>query len=161
MDTTWTALDSGVTEIVEPHCARTLGAITDHAALDGAVRKNELRWGDQVMVRTRNSLYCLEAMGDDTFVVTGGWFDRNAGPRLVTVNGCTYGGRAIRQDVVAALGLFLEFGNSVTTTRIQKVRVLRRCDPRLRGAVRQGCFGQAADRGHADSAQGHRVARDR
>jgi hypothetical protein len=39
-------------------------------------------------------------------------------------NGCTWGGSAIKQDIVAALGLRLEFGNSVRTARIREVRVI-------------------------------------
>ena len=58
--------------------------------------------------------------------VVHGWFDRHGdGPSVVTVNGCTYGGSLIRHDVVAAPGLFLEFGNRVSTTRIREVRVAR------------------------------------
>ena len=37
-----------------------------------------------------------------------------------------WGGSAIKHDIVAACGLFLEFGNWVITTRIQKIRVIRR-----------------------------------
>ena len=37
---------------------------------------------------------------------------------------CIWGGRAIKVDVVAACGLFLEFGNQLMTTRIQKVDVI-------------------------------------
>ena len=43
----------------------------------------------------------------------------------VPINGCTYGGSAIQHDVVAAPGLFLEFGNNVSTTRIQNVSLVR------------------------------------
>jgi len=114
-----------------PIAARTLGAIVDHSQHLEPVRKADLGHGDWVVVTTKNSTYSICAVGEEQYVVTGGWFDRNAGARLVTVNGCTYGGRAIRQDIVAALGLFLEFGNSVTTTRIQNVRVLRRRDETL------------------------------
>ena len=108
--------------------ARTLGAIIDQAQYDesAVVRKNELSCGDRVIVRTRNSTYSLCVLGDDTFAVSGGWFERgNDCATLITVNGCTYGGSVIRHDVVAGPGLFLEFGNNVLTTRIQDVRVVR------------------------------------
>ncbi len=109
--------------------ARTLGAISEHAGCHDAVRRADLGFGDQVIVRTRNSVYSLWSLGDGTFAVSGGWFDRQDGtPVTVTVNGCTYGGSAIRHDVVAARGLFLEFGNRVSTTRIQDVRVVRCAD---------------------------------
>lgn len=93
--------------------------------LDGVWKRN-LRWGDRVVVVTRNSVYTLRSLGGDEFAVSGGWFDRTGEENCVLrVNGCTWGGRAINEDVVAAPGLFLEFGNGVLTTRIQQVRILR------------------------------------
>jgi hypothetical protein len=63
------------------------------------------------------------------YSVSGGWFDREGvSPQKMTINGCTWGGSAINLDLVAAPGLFLEFGNQVLTTRIQHVRVIRRED---------------------------------
>jgi hypothetical protein len=109
-----------------PRFVRTLGAVVDHAGHCDAVRKGDLRFGDRVIVRTRNSVYALWSLGGDTFLVSGGWFDRHGDtPTTITVNGCTYGGSLIRHDVVAAPGLFLEFGNTVSTTRIRDVRVVR------------------------------------
>jgi len=71
-------------------------------------------------------VYSLCLLDDGTYSVAGGWFDRDGeSPRRVGVNGCTFGGRAIRTDVVAVPGLHLEFENSVTTTRIRDARVLR------------------------------------
>jgi hypothetical protein len=97
------------------------------AAAQPAVRKSELRAGDVALVTTRNSVYAIRALGDGTYQVTGGWFDRQgASPSTVGVNGCTWGGSAIREDVVAAPGLFLEFSNHVRTTRIRLVEILRR-----------------------------------
>lgn len=93
--------------------------------LDG-VWKKSLRWGDRVVVVTRNSTYTLQSVGGHDFAVSGGWFERNgAGGSVIRVNGCTWGGRAINEEVVAAPGLFLEFGNGVQTTRIRKVQVWR------------------------------------
>lgn len=110
---------------------RTLGAIVDRSRGDEVVRKSELVAGDRVIVSTRNSVYSLWALGGDSFAVSGGWFDRrDDSPSVTTVNGCTYGGSVIRHDVVAARGLFLEFGNNVSTTRIQKVHV-QRCSEAL------------------------------
>lgn len=106
--------------------ARTLGAIVAHSRSGDAVHKSDLQFGDRVIVTTRNSVYTLCTLGGDSFAVSGGWFDQNAdAPVTVTVTGCTYGGSMIRQDVVAARGLFLEFGNRVSTTRIRGVRVVR------------------------------------
>ncbi len=107
---------------------RTLDGIVGQALGPAAVRKSDLACGDQVIVRTHNSVYSLWAMGDGTYAVSGGWFDRQqVSPAIVAVNGCTYGGSVIRHDLVAAPGLFLEFGNAVSTTRIRDVRVVRHC----------------------------------
>ena len=103
-----------------------LELLTSAAGRLAAVTKADLHWGDRVIVTTKNSVYSLFAVEDGTFWVTGGWFDRHScSPQRVWVNGCTFGGSAILTDVVAAPGLFLEFDNSVTTTRIQKAHVLR------------------------------------
>jgi hypothetical protein len=104
---------------------RTLAAIVDRAELDDVVLKDDLQCGDRVVVTTRNSVYSLLAVGGNSFVVSGGWFDRRGAPVEVTVNGCTYGGSVIRHDVVAGRGLFLEFGNNVLTTRIRSFEVVR------------------------------------
>jgi hypothetical protein len=91
-----------------------------------AVLRTDLRSGDWLLVTTRNSVYSLCLLEDGTYSVAGGWFDRNGdSPQRVGVNGCTFGGRAIKSDVVAAPGLYLEFENRVTTTRIREARVLR------------------------------------
>jgi hypothetical protein len=61
--------------------------------------------------------------------VSGGWFDRQRiSPQRIGINGCTWGGSAIKRDIVAAAGLRLEFANSVLTTWIRQVRVIR-ADP--------------------------------
>lgn len=106
-------------------CSRTLNAIVQCAGQLPVTRSQDLEPGDCVIVSTKNSVYRLQAQGGNLFYVSGGWFDRNSSPHLVTVNGCTFGGLAICTDVIAAKGLFLEFGNSVSTTRIQNVRVVR------------------------------------
>jgi hypothetical protein len=46
-------------------------------------------------------------------------------PQRMAINGCTWGGSAIKQDILAARGLYLEFGNTVLTSRIQQIRVIR------------------------------------
>lgn len=107
-----------------------LEAITAQADRIEGVRKAELRYGDWVLVRTRNSLYSICALGNGLYLVSGGWFDRTgASPATTTINGCTWGGSAIKSDLVAGRGLFLEFGNRVVTTRIQQVRLIRSDGP--------------------------------
>ena len=77
-------------------------------------------------VTTRNSVYWIWVLQEDLYSVSGGWFDlKGLSPYKTGINGCTWGGSAIKHDIVAAPGLFLEFGNWVTTTRIQHIRVIR------------------------------------
>ena len=103
-----------------------LEALMEIGARLPVVRRTDLHAGDRLVVTTRNSTYLLYALEDGSFWAEGGWFARNGpSPQRVQVNGCTFGGRAIKTDLVAAPGLFLEFDNLVTTTRIQEARILR------------------------------------
>lgn len=109
-----------------PIAAPTLETITTEAGRVDQIRKRDLRWGDWIVIRTRNSVYTLRMLDDERFAVSGGWFDQqHLSPHPVTVNGCTWGGSAIKHDIVAAPGLCLEFGNRVMTSRIRQVQVLR------------------------------------
>jgi hypothetical protein len=109
-----------------PNAGVPLDTLTAAAGRLSAVTKNDLRWGDKVIVTTKNSVYSLFVVEDRTYWVTGGWFDKHScSPQRVRINGCTFGGSAIMTDVVAAPGLFLEFDNRVTTTRIRETRILR------------------------------------
>jgi len=89
------------------------------------VRRDDLAWGDSLFVSTKNSIYCINPAYRGWFV-WGGWFDRHGPtPAIVGINGCTWGGSVLHSDILAAPGLFLEFANGVTTTRIRHVHVLR------------------------------------
>jgi len=106
----------------------TLDARIEHADQlePEAVLKRDLRSGDWVLVTTKNSVYRICVLDQEHYYVSGGWFDRAGhSPQETTISGCTWGGTAIKEDIVAARGLFLEFGNHVMTTRIQHVRVIR------------------------------------
>jgi len=94
------------------------------------VRRSDLVPGDRLLVRTRNSWYTICAVGPDLYEVSGGWFDRQERRAPTTIAGCTFGGRAIDTRVLAGRGLFLEFGNQVTTTRIQHVCLIRSVETR-------------------------------
>ena len=108
-----------------------LGSMTDAARRQG-IRKSDLSFGDWVIVTTRNSSYSIISLGEGQYCVAGGWFDRQGvSPARTTINGCTWGGSTIKTDLVAGNGLFLEFGNRVLTTRIQKVRLIRSGGPNL------------------------------
>ena len=105
--------------------AQTLAARVEHARSLEEVRKKDLRAGDRVLVTTRNSLYTIWVLHEGVYWVSGGWFDlQRISPQRTAINGCTWGGSAIKQDILAACGLRLEFGNTVRTTRIREVRVI-------------------------------------
>jgi len=130
--------------------ARTVNAILEHGRLSEPVQKSELHLGYRVVVATENSVYCINVLGDSTYSVWGGWFDRQGvSPIRLSISGCTWGGSVIKQDIVAACGLRLEFGNRVVTSRIQSIRVIRRKptdDQRLRPAGSRellvACYGE-------------------
>jgi hypothetical protein len=103
---------------------RDLAALAAAASFLRGVRRGQLQPGDTVLVETRNSLYAMGALGNGEFVVSGGWFVEHPAGGSIAINGCTWGGRAILTDVIAAPGLFLEFGNGVRTTRIQAVSLV-------------------------------------
>lgn len=106
-----------------PH---SLDGLTAAATQLDGVWAEDLQPGDRVIVRTRNSVYSLLARADGTFDATGGWFTREqqSGDGL-RIAGCTWGGTALLTRMIAAPGMYLEFGNSVRTTRIREVRLLR------------------------------------
>jgi len=90
------------------------------------IRKNDLQFGDMVLITTRNSLYSVYVLDEERYMVSGGWFDRKGlSPVRASISGCTWGGNIIKVDTLAACGLRLEFGNRVLTTTIQKVAVIR------------------------------------
>jgi hypothetical protein len=110
---------------------RTLDRLIDHAHCTDGVREHEIREGDWVVVRTKNSTYSLAAIGDGRFLVSGGWFRAGGAEQLpVRIVGCTWGGSAIHTRMVAAAGMCLEFDNGVRTTRIREVRLIRGGDAR-------------------------------
>ncbi|HLF95114.1 MAG TPA: hypothetical protein VJB14_16720 [Planctomycetota bacterium] len=110
------------TTITGENSLQRLTAAADR--LDG-VRKRDLSQGDWVLVTTKNSVYVICALGNDLYQVSGGYFDRKGlSPATTTINGCTWGGSAIKVDIVAGPGLFLEFGNRVLTTRIRSFRLI-------------------------------------
>jgi len=115
-----------VTETGQAARHRTLDAIVGHVEHLESVRKADLELGDQVFVTTRNSTYAIHVLQEDLYSVSGGWFDRKGlSPSKVAINGCTWGGQAIKWDIVAACGLHLEFGNQVVTSRIMAFQVIR------------------------------------
>jgi hypothetical protein len=88
------------------------------------VRKDQLKAGDYVYLKTYNSIYIIKVDDDGKYIVSGGWFDKNnKSPMKISINGCTWGSSVIKTDIVAACGLFLEFGNKLITSRIKEIVV--------------------------------------
>lgn len=105
---------------------RTVNAILEQATLSRPVRKSDLCRGTRVVVATENSVYSIDVLEDATYSVRGGWFDRHGlSPVRISIAGCTWGGTVIKNDIIAACGLHLEFGNRVVTSRIRQVHVIR------------------------------------
>ena len=105
-------------------CALNLSELVKRAESLQQIRKGDLQPGDWVYVKTCNSLYVIRVLGNQKYIVSGGWFDRKGlSPMRLTINGCTWGGSIIKIDLVAASGLCLEFGNRLVTSAIKKVVV--------------------------------------
>lgn len=106
---------------------RTLDAMVDRSSHLEEIRKSELKFGDWLLVTTANdATYSIRVLDDGNVCVTGGWFDRHElSPFKTRINGCTWGGSAIKTDIVAACGLCLEFANRVVTSYIRKIIVFR------------------------------------
>jgi hypothetical protein len=105
----------------------SLSAMGEQVAHLKALRKAEVRPGDCVVIRTRNSLYTLRAVGNGLFTVSGGWFDRKGRSGLqVMVTGCSFGGSVIKIDIIAAPGLCVEFANRLITSPVQSFVLLPR-----------------------------------
>jgi len=104
----------------------SLGKLVEDSTHLKQVRKWDLQFGDLVLIKTRNSIYSIYVLDNDSYLVSGGWFDRKGlSPLRMRINGCTWGGSIIKIDALAACGLCLEFSNRVVTTAIQRVSVLR------------------------------------
>jgi hypothetical protein len=105
----------------------TLDKMVKSADFLKEVPRSRLQAGDFVFVKTCNSEYSIRAEQDGLFTVSGGWFDlRGKSPTRTTIRGCTWGGTAIKIDIVAACGLRIEFGNRLVTSPIQKIFVFSR-----------------------------------
>jgi hypothetical protein len=90
------------------------------------VQKGQLEPGDYVIVKTQNSIYSICKLDDRLFEVSGGWFDRKGlSPAVLSIRGCTWGGSIINMGIIAARGLFLEFGNNLITSPISKIVVIK------------------------------------
>ncbi len=116
-------LRSGTYRRSEPLKAIPLENLVAVAEGSQAVRRRDLATGERVIVFTRNSVYSLTARDDGAFDVSGGWFQRKGIEKTtLQVAGCTAGGHALFTEHIAAPGLFMEFANTLRTTRIRAVQ---------------------------------------
>ncbi|MGB2869194.1 MAG: hypothetical protein WBD36_12130 [Bacteroidota bacterium] len=103
----------------------TLNGIVRSADGLQEVKRTGLSRGDWLFVKTAGSLYRIRVLGKGRYQVTGGWFEKKGmSPAIVSIAGCTWGGSAIKVDIVAACGLRMEFGNRLVTSPVQKFFVL-------------------------------------
>jgi hypothetical protein len=114
---------SGIHRRGRPPRALPIDGLAELAVRVGGVRRKDLAPGDRVIVSTKNSIYSLTAQDDGSYLVSGGWYEREGrGPTRIRVAGCTAGGRALFTEHIAAPGLFMEFEDGLRTTRIRRVR---------------------------------------
>lgn len=100
----------------------SLEKIIENSSRLEQVHKDDLRAGDLVIITTKNSIYSIQVLDNGNYQVSGGWFDKKGvSPMDITIPGCTWGGKIIKKDIIAACGMCLEFGNRIVTTPIQKV----------------------------------------
>jgi hypothetical protein len=90
------------------------------------VSKSSLQPGDTLYIKTLNSTYTIRKTERELYEVSGGWFDRKGiSPAIMTIRGCTWGGSVINIGIVAACGLYIEFGNNLITSPIRQIIILR------------------------------------
>ena len=107
---------------------RTVDCLVGQLDLLPRIGKKDLMSGDQLTITTENSVYSFVVLENFRYIVHGGWFDRNvADPFPIAVNGCTFGGSVILTDIVAGIGLRVEFANGVVTSPVCAAGI-RRCN---------------------------------
>jgi hypothetical protein len=110
-----------------PRHGAPLAVLVETSSSLHQIRKDDLHCGDLMLVKTRNSMYTIQMLDQGVCMVTGGWFDRKGvSPMRTRIAGCTWGGSAIKVDVVAVCGLRLEFANRLVTTEIRTVALFSR-----------------------------------
>ena len=90
------------------------------------LQKDELKTGDQVFIFTGNSVYEIKKLDNSQFLISGGWFDsNNVSPCKISIRGCTWGGSIIHINLVAAIGLSIEFNNNLITSPVSRIVVFK------------------------------------
>jgi hypothetical protein len=114
---------------------RTPGAHVDCVGRLEMMLKTDLHSEGRILVTTRNSTYSIHVLQDDLYSVSGGWLDtQGVAPSKAAINGSSWGGRAIKRDIVAACALHLEFGSQLVTARIAEFQVIHCREDLVNGA---------------------------
>jgi hypothetical protein len=105
---------------------RTLDCLVGELERLSTIHRKDLLSGDRLTIATENSVYSLLVLENLQYIVHGGWFDReSAASDPISVAGCTWGGSVIMTNIVAAVGLRVEFGNGVVTSPVRDAGILR------------------------------------
>ena len=88
------------------------------------IKKSDIKKGQRLIVKTTHSTYEFDYLGNNEYMVKGGYFDiNNLSPCRVIINGCTWGGSMLKIDVVAVENMYMEMRlkkeqKTVTTSKI-------------------------------------------
>ena len=116
-----------------PNLTKEVNDAIIESELNGGVDLSKLEIGKKVIVRTLNTTYTIEKLGDKKYTIYGS-SKYCPSPTLASIPGSTFGGSMLKLDYIG-IGMFLEFslygGNIrpgqypvITTSQIQEVTVL-------------------------------------
>lgn len=90
-----------------------------------AISLSDVPVGWTVMVTTENSNYEITVLDPKMAKVSvkGGYFDKRDKSNITTVIGSTFGGSSVVQSMIVE-GLFMEFGNRVTTSKVKDFKLI-------------------------------------
>ena len=108
-----------------PRSVKEPDVSSDNAFLK-RVAKAEVNPGDELRATTTNSTYHIRAAGFDSFVVSGGWFAKQQQTRKnVGIWGCSWGDGPVDVNIIAALGMCIQYANGLITIEIKRIRIKR------------------------------------
>lgn len=100
----------------------TLGKFVESSEHLREIKKSMVKPGDCLMIQTQNSAYRIYILADGHVEVSGGWFDRKGmSPFKTRINGCTWGSRVIKTDILAACGMSIEFHKRIVTSPVLSI----------------------------------------
>ncbi|MBN1349581.1 hypothetical protein JXJ21_09240 [candidate division KSB1 bacterium] len=94
-------------------------------AFDYEIKFHDLIRNEFLSISTENSVYLLEVLAENDFIVRGGWFDKHGlSPCRVGIEGTTWGVGDVFTDIAAAAGMRIKFKNGIITSPIKSVERL-------------------------------------